>query len=928
MFLQNRPDILSGEETNVNVVTNNKYSLLGIFELPFTIETVLNLTDKTSFSYSIQTIDSVFRLHLKELSDNEHKIKISLPITSPNAYTIYNPQRLDYLSRDVKYFSKYVTIVKSEYMANRYILKTHLYINDERLDEIYEGITKISNPSNPNNILFISVKDMLIFALSNNYYGTNLYKISMENIKNTILEPYKLTQEYKIKPYKYQLENVQWCKNVETSVNNVDSFTILNGYDDKIKLDSYYLLNDNILYIHGKSIINPTNFKTMKYFFHIQGGLLCDNTGLGKTLTLSIHITDDNTTINKIITDRMKTINDYIENITNTTVEDIELNKDTLINLLSKEVLILKNENNVYYKLKTNCNLLIVPVRLLQQWETEIKSYISTNKIYLINTVRDFYKLKLENIENYTVIIISVTFLQNDKRFLHPDGYDITHILWKRIIVDEIHEFFNSDANSRRNFDVVNKLNSLYKWGISATPPLNPNCDNIIKFLTHDNYWVNETIVSMNRYNRICTDIQEYRQFINSYYRYNVQIKVNTEIFIPKHEEHIIELEMSNIEKLLYNNATGDTKRMIALCTNYRISSQDSQLSGFATVSELKNRMLDQHTKKKNEHLEKIAQENKIIGFIKELIEWLYTDRVVMPDHIKINYCIITGNYDAYNIMSKNLNIINDEIESVSKKLESKEKQIEILKKELKLIEAKENMIDKFNSMIEDNLNEPCMICFGNLDSVMITACNHMYCGLCVNQLFKNTPNIKCPMCRTELTRSDVNSIVDKNLNLISADDMKKKIENKEEENINVSSGGTKIEAIVKYIKDTKDKIIIFATEKQTLDLMNTILDENKIKYVNLKGNAYVVSKQLKRFKTGEEQVILLSADRANSGTNLIEASHVILLDTHLISDGKSKKDIEKQAIGRAVRLGQKNNVKIVRFIMKNTIEQVYLNKV
>jgi SNF2 family DNA or RNA helicase len=41
----------------------------------------------------------------------------------------------------------------------------------------------------------------------------------------------------------------------------------------------------------------------------------------------------------------------------------------------------------------------------------------------------------------------------------------------------------------------------------------------------------------------------------------------------------------------------------------------------------------------------------------------------------------------------------------------------------------------------------------------------------------------------------------------------------------------------------------------------------------------------------------------------------------------KSKKDVEKQAIGRAVRLGQKNNVKVMRFIMKNTIEQVMLNK-
>ena len=86
------------------------------------------------------------------------------------------------------------------------------------------------------------------------------------------------------------------------------------------------------------------------------------------------------------------------------------------------------------------------------------------------------------------------------------------------------------------------------------------------------------------------------------------------------------------------------------------------------------------------------------------------------------------------------------------------------------------------------------------------------------------------------------------------------------------------------------------------------------------------MSKQLKRFKSGEEKVILLSADRANSGTNLIEASHVILLDTHLIENAVERETVEKQAIGRAVRLGQKKNVKILRFIMKNTIEQLMLN--
>jgi DNA repair protein RAD5 len=366
---------------------------------------------------------------------------------------------------------------------------------------------------------------------------------------------------------------------------------------------------------------------------------------------------------------------------------------------------------------------------------------------------------------------------------------------------------------------------------------------------------------------------------------------------------------------------------MIALCTNYKISSQDSVFSGFATVSELKDKMLEQHNKKRQEHMDKIDAQKKTNGYIKELIDWFYTDRKETPEHIKINYPIITGDFYMMNINSKDQNVIADTIDRITKKLETNEKYMVQLEKELKLIKEKEAIINNFNGMIEEKLNDPCMICFGNFDSAMITECNHMYCGNCVKEMFKNTPQIKCPMCRHPLTRQEINAIVDKNLNMITGDDIKKRIETKEEEKVNMTNGGTKINAILEYVKACKGKIIIFATEKVTLDLIGDVLEENKIKYVNLKGNAYVVSKQLKRFKNGEENVILLSADRANSGTNLIEASHIILLDTHLITDVKSKKDVEKQAIGRAVRLGQKNNVKVMRFIMKNTIEQVMLNK-
>jgi SNF2 family DNA or RNA helicase len=172
------------------------------------------------------------------------------------------------------------------------------------------------------------------------------------------------------------------------------------------------------------------------------------------------------------------------------------------------------------FKLKTNCNLLIVPVRLLQQWDSEIKSYLSSAKVYVINTVRDYFKLTLEDIDKYTVIIITITFLQNDKRLSHPEGFDITDILWKRVIVDEVHELFNMDANSKRNFNMVNKLKALYKWGISATPSINLNCDNIISFLTNNIYWENSAIVMLSRY-RISTDVKDLWKFVNNYYRYN-----------------------------------------------------------------------------------------------------------------------------------------------------------------------------------------------------------------------------------------------------------------------------------------------------------------------------------------------------------------------------------------------------------------------
>jgi SNF2 family DNA or RNA helicase len=111
------------------------------------------------------------------------------------------------------------------------------------------------------------------------------------------------------------------------------------------------------------------------------------------------------------------------------------------------------------------------------------------------------------------------------------------------------------------------------------------------------------------------------------------------------------------------------------------------------------------------------------------------------------------------------------------------------------------------------------------------------------------------------------------------------------------------------------------------LRMIGTTLDEFAIKFVYCTGNNYVLNKNINKFKKDESiRVIMLSSESSNSGSNLTEANYIIFIDV-LFHEPHETKAIEAQAIGRAVRLGQKMPVKVVRFITTDTVEQEYYNK-
>jgi len=107
--------------------------------------------------------------------------------------------------------------------------------------------------------------------------------------------------------------------------------------------------------------------------------------------------------------------------------------------------------------------------------------------------------------------------------------------------------------------------------------------------------------------------------------------------------------------------------------------------------------------------------------------------------------------------------------------------------------------------------------------------------------------------------------------------------------------------------------------------MINTVLTTNHLDNVFLKGNIHRKDHAITSFKdpTADKavRIILLCLENAASGTNLIEASHVILMDTYTHLTREEMIAVEKQATGRAHRQGQKRKVTVVRFVIRNTKE-------
>ncbi|KAF5987736.1 hypothetical protein FBULB1_1824 [Fusarium bulbicola] len=203
--------------------------------------------------------------------------------------------------------------------------------------------------------------------------------------------------------------------------------------------------------------------------------------------------------------------------------------------------------------------------------------------------------------------------------------------------------------------------------------------------------------------------------------------------------------------------------------------------------------------------------------------------------------------------------------------------------------------------------------------------CSHILCSKCIEESRMSLPETRnrCPICirwyKEPSNPGDKQALADsvgprkRRKATVARDD--------DESYFNEQGVSTKIRALVGDVQ--KDlwitKSIIFSCWTRTLFLISRHLEQAKIPYLQLDGNSPLPQRQatLLKFESEDETPVLIMTTGTRAfGLNLTCANRIF------ITELQWNPSVESQAISRAIRLGQRSEVRVTRYIINNTVEE------
>jgi SNF2 family DNA or RNA helicase len=649
----------------------------------------------------------------------------------------------------------------------------------------------------------------------------------------------------------------------------------------------------------------------------LKWGCYINEVGLGKTLTLLtlIKSTFDENARNIYKTDSSICNYKYTRMIKAGTFCENRLKKgeNLYCNKHNKKSFkwsrIIKSDTS-RLNLESNATLIFCPTHICDQWLSEITKYFGLESIRVIMIVNRscISNITVEEILGADIIIMSHSMIsyfeniENIRIVSELQGSELLRdIKFKRVIYDESHELYTKNNRHKTMW-----IKSKYKWCVSGTPfaKYSTNYYNNIMLSDSWNELKVENVVGRNK--RLDSIFEEYDLYsrhpldynrIRNHYRRNILENVNHEINrLNKVKDEIIWLNFTRLEKDIYESYKLSIRDTQDLCDKFKkvllhlccdpellIGISDKSIRECKSLKEVSIVILEGN-EKRLEILQKRMKSDKSLYYT--MNEYYNKLNVDVQEYYTNSIIVAKRNY------TESENMYN-----------SQEKLVKYLRQCLNRLQENKQQDTQCGVCLEDYS-----------DDIIILGCGHIYCVECIENMKRMNVNRVCPMCKMRITTK-----VKYNTRVIESDKtVLYELINKYK--------STKIANIIVYIrelleKDSNEKCIIFSQWDILLHKIGNILENSGIKIEYCEGNIYNKKKSIKRFKEGDSRVILLSSKNAASGLNLVEARNVILIEP-IYGDAQYKMNVENQAIGRVNRIGQKNTVNVVRFLIKDTIEQ------
>lgn len=768
----------------------------------------------------------------------------------------------------------------------------------------------------------------------------------------------------KINLFDYQRRTVKWMYDKEKNKKCVSY-----SFNDEIFFGDYVC--DTI----RKEIISNQNRKCIEF----NGGLLADEVGLGKTFqTIALSLLNPPTNVsyfskeykrlqsratliicpnqlcNQWIREISKTIKDDYKVVTIPMMTKVHFDKYTYIDILDADFVVVSYNflgNDAYYKswFKTT---------------TRMSTYLrSQENIVDINNSLD---MLYEIIENFPMKLYQTNPVLNCIKF-------------HRIVCDEFHEIYTVDKyNYLRT--IIRALMGNYKWCVTGTPFNKGDCvEKMIEYVS--NYKVTDTqkiLLNDMIYNYISKNFfrRNTKQSIKAEYKLEPYDEKIILMKLSPTERAIYSAYLAN------PNINRFSVLVRQLCNDPRLADEiKTSISTCKTPEDIERMMVKHYqtvavqAKEKLELLQyrikKIARkitvaEYKRYGrYLKNKDTWIeieYPPKIydqkyekkIEGDEDNIDDTeeensdnedekrgkkIITINSETVkDLVKKILAQLNKNpsvtIENLNKLHEDYKLKIDKADKEYQgkrgTCDFFTNMLNKLNRLklgeeLEEEDKDNCPICLNEItgDDVGVTKCGHLFCYECIKQNIVKQP--KCPTCMKPSSSSDIFMISYEKPTQINTKEARDK-------QALVIKIGTKLANLVLFVKGSKGKSIIFSQWDDMLYRTGEVLTSHGIKNVFCRGNVWSRDKAIRDFTNNEDiKVIMLSSESSASGTNLTTAENVIILDAIYKDDNnyvngigsyEYRRNMEWQAIGRAYRMGQTKKVTVVRFIMKDTVEE------